>query len=237
MINDLQVFFFGHFIDYTVESYHGEQVLFIINAKFVAVLFYFFIDDLEIDGCGVGGAPENPKYGVNLAAGSDFHIINSDIDVTAAPASCTSCRPFSSSPDLGHSKTREIYIESTALHSSPMGAAYINASRVSLVGDHLGGLCNSSSGCDSAIVVASDADGIIITSSILNADGQGGNAVLNGVSVNPGATNVTLSSNNYRGATAGNVLNNSNSVISLVGGIGYDGAPITVTSCPAATVC
>jgi len=190
----------------------------------------FFFDDLEIDGAGTGCG-----NGIEFAGGNQFHIVNSDIDVSHAGTSCTSSRPVSMSYDAA-AGTEGVYIESTALHDSPMGAIYINAHDVLLTNVMMFDLQHSAT-IDSAVNIAPSSADVLISNSKLGHWQYTTPRVQYGVNINTGATRVSLSNNNYYNATTGNVLNSSSSVVGLGGGIGYNGAAISAMTCAASSSC
>lgn len=190
---------------------------------------FLFAEDLEIDG--------TTSQGVQLNAGADFHFVNSDIDICSASSGDTSNYPFSTGADSSYSVTHGVWIVGSAIHCSPNGAAYINSRDTVMSGDMFYDLAHNTSQQWSSITFSSTAVDGQVTGSFIGRRYGDPDAVTYGVNVNSGASGISLTGNNYDGATSGSVINGSGNTIGFVGGTGYNNSAISVTTCAANSTC
>lgn len=207
--------------------------------------------DVEMDGLY--------DTGWDIEAGKNFHIENSDMDVSLATS--TSARIFNITWDP-YSRTSGIQIVNSGIHDGPMGAIWSEADQVTITGNQFYDLCHTGNGCDSTIDVANlhthqicsnnparglgnscsssgfNTHDVVITGNILNRN-DGANPSLNvafGINTDSGVTAVTAENNNFAGATAGSVSNHGSSGVPW-SGISNGGAAIASTVCGAGSNC
>ena len=176
--------------------------------------------------------------GVSIEGGNEFSFTDSDLDHNNA----SSIGPvLQILPDNTGSYTRGIKITSSNIHDGRAQAALINAINVNIVGSQFFDTNEAGNGTSPVIEIGANARQVTLVGNQIGVQYGDPNSPSFGVKVDSGALGVSLTGNNYNdlglGRPSGSVDNGSSSAIGFVGGIGYTGAAITVTSCAAKTVC
>lgn len=189
---------------------------------------FYVAHDLEVDG------GTNSAFTIN--GGNGFIIEGSQLDNTGSNAG-TPANTVNIFPDTGASETRGIEISNTEIHGTWAETAFIDARNVTITNSQFYDANHAGTAGRPSIEVGAHADNVTINSSIIGPRLGDPNTTAYGVSVIAGATHITLGGNNYNGNTTASVSNATASSISFFGGIGFGGAPITVTTCATATAC
>ena len=205
----------------------------IVNNTALSATYYpdfLFANDLEIDAACDGGLAIN--------AGADFHISNSYF----ATQSCNGVSghyPLLVNPDTGFSVTHRVVIVNSQFHDSGGQAALIGAKDVTIDNSLFFDTNHTGTGTTPAIEILSSAQNILISNSFLGQAYGDPYAPNYGIIIDSGAASgtISLSNNNYSGATTKNVDNVSAATIGFLYGIGYNSSLISVTTCAATTAC
>jgi hypothetical protein len=197
---------------------------------------FIYARDLEIDGA--------TNNAVNINAGRNMVFSEANWNANAAPVSCAACRILNIAADSAKSNTSTITISDSELHNGPAAAAYIQALDVTFNNVRMHDLCwvgtqCAAAGGDSAVQIFSGSTGIRVVNSVLapmNGDFHA-SKIVNGVYLNSGVLqNIIIANNDYRGTATtntltSNIINSTSNPVSFYGGIGWNSAPITASSC------
>jgi hypothetical protein len=176
---------------------------------------FLMANDLEIDG--------NTAGGVLIDGGTDFSLVNSDIDDNNPT---TFAYPLKVNSDAGRSDVRGIRIVGVAVHDGPQGAAYINARNVVISGSEFFDSNHNGTGTYPQIEIGGGSDAVSISGSFAGARFGDPHPPTYGLQVDAGASHVTIGATNFSGATIAGIKNLAGAGLVLTGAGDLDQRPL-----------